>query len=32
MHLRTDVMGDEAHDSLAIGGSQSLAGVRKPFC
>ena len=32
MHFRTDVVGDETHDSLAIGGSQSFAGIRQTFC
>jgi hypothetical protein len=32
MHFRTNVMGDETHDSLAIGRSQSLASVRQTFC
>src|SRR5262249_24101429 len=32
MYLRTNVMGDEPHDSLAIGGSQSFASVRETFC
>ena len=32
MHFRTNVMGDETHDSLAVGGSQSFASVRQTFC
>jgi hypothetical protein len=32
MHFRTNVMGDEAHDPLAVGGSQSFASVRQTFC
>jgi hypothetical protein len=32
MHFRTDMMGDETHDSLAIGGRQSFASVGQTFC
>ena len=31
MHLGPDVMGDEAHDPLAIGGRQRGAGIGEPF-
>jgi len=32
MHFPTNVMGDETHDSLAIGGRQSFASIRQTFC
>jgi hypothetical protein len=32
MHLRTDVMRDEAHDAFAIGSCEPLTRVDQPFC
>ena len=31
MHLRSDMVGDEPHDPLAVGGRQSLPGIRQAF-
>ena len=31
MNFRTNVMGDEPYDPLAIGGRQSFAGLDEPF-
>lgn len=31
MHLRTDMMSDQAHDAFAIGSRHHLAGVGQPF-
>ena len=31
MDLGADMVRDEAHDALAVGGDQALAGIREPF-
>jgi hypothetical protein len=31
VNLRADMVGDQAHDALAIGGRQSLARIGQPF-